>query len=143
MLFKIITVSAIESQEENELNSFLSSHKVISIEKHLMTENNQNFWTFCIQYMEGDPPNKNNLKYPVKIDYREVLNAEEFIRFSDFRKIRKQLALDEALPAFAIFNDAELAEMAKAEALSLASMLGIKGIGDKKVEKYGIKFIKP
>lgn len=142
MQFKIITVSALESETE-ELNTFLSSHKVIEVEKQLMTQNNQSYWTFCIKYLVGEIPARNNLKFPEKIDYRENLSAEEFKRFSHYRTIRKQIAFDESLPAFAIFSDAELAAMAKTESLTKEVMMAIKGIGEKKLQKFGAKFINP
>lgn len=56
--------------------------------------------------------------------------------------IRKQIAKDEAIPAYAVFTDAELAELAKMEGvLSLAKMKTVKGIGEKKIEKYGQHFL--
>ena len=38
------------------------------------------------------------------------------------RKLRKQIAESEAVPAYAVFTDAELAEMAKLEVLDTASI---------------------
>ena len=57
------------------------------------------------------------------------------------REIRKRLATEDALPAYAIFTDEELSNIAKIEDLSLAKIKTIKGIGDKKVEKYGQHFL--
>ena len=75
-----------------------------------------------------------------KVDYRQVLDEATFQRFSRMRELRKQLALEEAVPPFAIFSDAELAALAKVEPLTIAAMLGVKGVGEKKVEKYGARF---
>jgi ATP-dependent DNA helicase RecQ len=66
-----------------------------------------------------------------------VLDPESFERFSTFRKIRKEIADDEGVPAFAVFADSELAEMAKIPDLSATSMKAVRGIGEKKIEKYG------
>ena len=76
-----------------------------------------------------------------KVDYAKVLDEAIFKRFSKMREIRKRLATEESLPAYAIFTDEELSNMAKIEDLSLAKMKTIKGIGEKKVEKYGLHFI--
>lgn len=142
MQFKLFTVSVLDTEPENEkLNQFLSSHKVIEVDKQLISLHGMHYWTFCVKYLIGEVPTRNNLKYPEKIDYREVLSENEFKRFANFRTIRKQLADSEALPAFAIFTDAELAEMAKFEILTKATMLEIKGIGEKKMQKYGEKFL--
>ena len=141
MQIKIFTIAIIGGDAENEaLNVFLNAHKVVDLEKQLVLGSSMSYWTFCVKYLQGDMPGR-NLKYPEKIDYRTVLTEEEFKRFSKFREIRKQLAQQEALPAFAIFTDAELSEMSKTEVLNLEVLSAIKGIGEKKVEKYGLKFM--
>ena len=53
----------------------------------------------------------------------------------------KRLATEESLPAYAIFTDEELSNIAKIDCLTFAKMKSIKGIGDKKVEKYGQHFL--
>lgn len=142
MPYQFFNVPIIESgPATEELNSFLRSSKVVEVEKQFVVLGTMAYWAFCVKFLEGAAPNKRNLKYPEKIDYREVLSAEDFKRFSDFRVLRKQIAAEEALPAFAIFTDAELAAIAKIEKLTAENLLEIKGIGEKKVAKYGSKFI--
>ena len=95
-------------------------------------------WSFCITYLEeGFTKSKGK----AKVDYKEVLDAESFDRFSQMRVIRKKIAQEEAIPAYAVFTDAELGALAKVEELSFAKMKTIKGIGEKKIEKYGKHFI--
>jgi superfamily II DNA helicase RecQ len=77
----------------------------------------------------------------IKIDYREVLDVVTFKRFSDMREIRKRVGLDEGVPPYAVFTDAELAELAKMEVVTSEVIKNIKGIGEKKLEKYGHHFI--
>ncbi len=69
------------------------------------------------------------------------MDEASFQRFSRMREIRKSLSLKNAIPAYAIFTDEELSELAKIEALTLAVMKSVKGVGEKKVEKYGMHFI--
>ena len=57
------------------------------------------------------------------------------------RAIRKQLAQNEGVPAYAVLTDVEMAELAKVEPLTHAAMGKIKGIGSKKLEKYGHHFL--
>ncbi|MCB0376036.1 MAG: HRDC domain-containing protein, partial [Sinomicrobium sp.] len=65
-----------------------------------------------------------------------------FARFSRMREIRKTIAREEAIPAYAVFTDEELAAIAKMEPpLTEAGLKTIKGIGKKKVEKYGAYFL--
>ncbi len=64
-----------------------------------------------------------------------------FQQFSKLREIRKKVAAEESIPAFAVFTDEELAAMAKLETITKKDMLSIKGIGDKKVERYAEHFL--
>ena len=72
-----------------------------------------------------------------KVDYKNVLEAPVFEVFSKLRVLRKQIAENDAVPAFAVFTDAELASIAKLESITPKTLLTINGIGDKRVEKYG------
>ncbi len=45
--------------------------------------------------------------------------------------------------AYAVFTDEELSNIAKLDEITAPNMLKIKGIGEKKVEKYGQRFEQP
>jgi superfamily II DNA helicase RecQ len=53
------------------------------------------------------------------------------------REWRRTIAAQEEVAAFVIFTDAELAEISKLPEITPKAIQGIKGIGQKKVEKYG------
>ncbi len=61
--------------------------------------------------------------------------------FEALRKLRKQIADKERLPAYIIFNDASLREMASEKPLTEEEMLAISGVGQLKFEKYGQEFL--
>lgn len=82
---------------------------------------------------------QNNSK--VKIDYKEVLDENTFNKFSKLREFRKKIANDEAIPAFAVFTDKELSEISKLSEYTESNLKKIKGIGEKKCEKYGKRII--
>ena len=125
-----------------EINRFLRANKVIDIKKELAMLDGNSCWAFCITYMQDSKlTDSNKSNDNGKIDYKEVLDAETFERFSNLRKLRKQIAENEAIPAYAVFTDAELAEMAKLSPLTLVGMHKIPGIGKKKLEKYGNFFV--
>ena len=75
------------------------------------------------------------------VDYMQVLAEPSFQRFARMRDLRTHLAKEEATPPYTIFSDEELAALAKLDELTPATMKSVKGIGDKKVEKYGARFI--
>lgn len=141
MQFKIFTLNVIDTDDSiDKLNKFLNCNKIIDIEKHCCETNNGILWTFCVQYINStNLPQKTTIK-PEKIDYKNVLNEDQFKIFLQLRTIRKALADQEAVPAYAIFTDAELAEISKLTEINEQKMKSINGIGEKKILKYGQNF---
>lgn len=121
-----------------EMNKFLRGNKVVDISKSFVQQGNVAYWSFCVTYLVGVP---SKVQQPgerkEKVDYKQILSEAEFVRFALLRTLRKQLAENDAVPAFAVFTDAELAEMAKMSELSAKNLLKINGLGEKRVEKYG------
>lgn len=135
-----MAVPAIGGEAMNEaLNVFLRSKKILQMERRLVVQpEGGSFWSFCIHYVEDySPINKNR----ERVDYKEVLDEATFRRFSRFRELRKQIADAEKIPPYAVFTDSELAEIAQMETLTIEIMKNVKGVGEKKVEKYGDRFI--
>lgn len=56
--------------------------------------------------------------------------------------LRKRLAGKQNLPAYMVFNDATLREMARKKPLSLDELLNITGVGEKKAARYGVEFLR-
>ncbi|MCC5946344.1 MAG: HRDC domain-containing protein [Bernardetiaceae bacterium] len=123
-----------------DLNVFLRSKKILQTESHLIQEGNSTFWCFCIKYIEDTSAKRATLATR-KVDYKEVLDAESFARFSQLREVRKKVAQEDAVPAYAVFTDEELAGLAKLENITFANMKSVSGIGQKKLEKYAKFFI--
>ncbi|MCI3923808.1 DNA helicase RecQ [Paenibacillus sp. TRM 82003] len=61
--------------------------------------------------------------------------------FDELRGLRKSLAEKAKVPPFAIFHDATLREMCVKLPRDEAALLGIKGVGENKVAKYGQAFL--
>ncbi len=140
MQIKVISVPALDGEIWNDdLNKFLRGHKVLKVEQQLLSISNGAYWTFCIHYIDGQ--NSNNERKE-RTDYKEILSAEAFGRFAKLRSIRKAIADEDQIPAFAVFTDAELADMAQLDEITENSMRQIKGIGDKKIEKYASRILK-
>ena len=138
MQIKIFTIPILGGEKiTEEMNRFLNGKKILQTGHHLVNNTEGTFWCFCIKYL---PDNSQESAPRRKVDYREVLDSNSFQRFALMRETRKKLAKEEGVPAYAVFTDAELAELAKLETLTLASMKKIKGIGPGKLEKYGEHF---
>ncbi|MDH6365277.1 ATP-dependent DNA helicase RecQ [Enterococcus sp. PF1-24] len=81
------------------------------------------------------------LKGEEKVFRKEKVHAQqrEFSNelFETLRELRSQLASQEHMPAYIIFSDATLKELAEKLPTSRLELLQIKGIGQNKLEKYG------
>jgi len=51
--------------------------------------------------------------------------------------VRKKIAEEEGVPVYAIFTNAQLAEIVKREMKDLSELATIEGIGKTRIEKYG------
>ncbi len=65
------------------------------------------------------------------------LNPEQELRFQNLKKWRKEKAFELDLPAFVIFNDQTLRQLAIRNPQSLDELRSIHGIGEAKLEKFG------
>ena len=65
------------------------------------------------------------------------LSGEAAALFDRLRTWRGATAKEQGVPAYVIFHDAPLREIALARPHSLAELAGISGIGDRKLEAYG------
>lgn len=141
MQIKIFTVPISDNgSAQIELNKFLSANKVLEIEQFFYQNEKGAVWCFCVRYLSSTT----SFLKPVseKIDYKEVLNEKQFAVFSKLREIRKSIASQDAVPAYAVFTDLELAEISKLDSISENSVLQIKGIAEKRMSKYGKELIK-
>ena len=135
MQFRIFTIPLLDGKaQEDEMNLFLRGHKIVSVDKHYSELSSS--WSFCITYIENNSPSPSFTPKKEKIDYREVLDEATFARFAKLREARKQIATDEAIPAYSVFTNEELAEIAALEDYSPGCFKKINGIGEKRAEKF-------
>lgn len=140
MQIKIFDISSVSSDGDIEqINRFLRGQKVLDIDKHFYTtSDNVGHWSVFVTYLPM--PGAHNavpLEKREKVDYKTVLNETDFEKFTRLRVIRKQLASDDAVPAYAVFTDAELAQIAQLSSIETKTVMKINGIGEKRIEKYG------
>jgi superfamily II DNA helicase RecQ len=141
MQIKLFTVPIGDSGAAlEELNRFLRGNKILEVEDQFVSNGNGAYWCFCVRYIEktSRPASYEKTR---KVDYKQVLDEATFKKFSRLREIRKKVAADEGMPAYAVFTDEELAGLAKLDTITHKTMLSVKGIGDKKVERFAKHFV--
>ncbi|QTR45730.1 DNA helicase RecQ [Thiothrix litoralis] len=71
----------------------------------------------------------------------EAMSAAAKTLFEELRNLRLRLAQEQGVPPYVIFHDATLLHMANECPQTLEAMRGITGIGERKLEQYGLAFL--
>lgn len=127
-----------EEDAEAELNAFLKSVRLITIQRELVCQENRFYWAVAVEYAEGD--GKTAMKSGAakkKIDYKEVLSPENFAIFARLRDWRKETAAREAAQLYNVFMNDQLAAMVEKRITTKKGLMEIEGVGEARVEKYG------
>ncbi len=135
-----------DSESTAALNTFLRTHRVLQVDRRWVDQGTQSFWAFCVDYLEGDASSPAASSNRQKVDYKEILNAEDFQVFVKLRDWRKQIAESEGVPVYTVFTNEQLAKMAQTRVTTKAALTQIAGVGTARIEKYGdavIALLKP
>lgn len=125
-------------RNEDELNKFLRSHRILHVDHHFCPDNG-GYWTFLIEYMDGElessPASRKEKKDPT-----EGMSEEEIKRFEQFKKIRYGISSQLAMPAYMIFTDKELGILARMPILNEQTISTAKGIQVNRIRDYAKYF---
>ena len=83
------------------------------------------------------PPAKRARRAGVTAPAAVKLDVDAQVHFINLKAWRAEVAREHNLPAYVIFHDATLAEIAQRRPQTLAELQGISGIGEKKLQAYG------
>jgi superfamily II DNA helicase RecQ len=130
-----------ESDEQETLNRFLRGHSVNHIRKELVNIEGVSRWALLIEYLENAAkPEGGGIKN--KIDYKDVLSAEDFSLFSKLRDARKKIADEQGVKLFVVCTNEQLAAMATQKPRTKDAFKQIEGFGEAKTAKYAEPFLK-
>ncbi|MGH7663465.1 MAG: RecQ family ATP-dependent DNA helicase [Gemmatimonadaceae bacterium] len=71
----------------------------------------------------------------------KTVRPEDERLLESLRSLRRTIARETSVPAYVVFSDRTLADMADQRPPSLDAMLGVSGVGPAKLEKYGERFL--
>ena len=92
-------------------------------------------------YKEFTSPPALPKKHKTKRVFIDKQTPTDRVLLSKLKKLRLQLAREKEVPAFIIFSDRTLMEMASRKPQNLKEMLQINGVGTQKLELYGTGFL--
>jgi len=132
------------ASSEEELNLFLRSRRIVSLEREFVSDGPNSYWSICVTYVDKQTHDKVNT--PIdgqkkRIDYREILNEHDFAIFAHLRTLRKTMAEREGVPAYALFTNEQLAEIVRRNVATKSALGEISGIGTARVDKYAEHFL--
>ena len=70
-----------------------------------------------------------------------ALGPEDAELFAELKRLRGSIAREEQVPAYVVFADRTLAEIALRRPRSLAALADVRGVGPAKLDKYGERFL--
>ncbi|NRA88915.1 MAG: HRDC domain-containing protein, partial [Rhizobiales bacterium] len=109
-----------------------------------VTENGGTFLREKNTILLRKPPKQTTAKKydrPSKKAGAEFENDQDKDLYELLKGVRAQIAKTKKLPAYVIFHDRTLIELASQKPQSLNAMLAINGIGETKLERYGEAFL--
>jgi superfamily II DNA helicase RecQ len=137
MQLAVFYISEGDQEALDRCNQFMRSHRVVSVQEQFIP-GMPSKWSIFVKYIgTQDAPNGN----PERKDYRDILSEEDFSKFARMRDVRKQMAEELLLPAYVIFTNEELSQFAKMKELDASLLQSVHGVGPKKVERFGKRFI--
>lgn len=138
MQFRIFFVPACAPEPASEeLNRFLRGHRIIGVNREYSPASGSGGWTFCVEYLDSTGPGTSLRLGEAKVDYRQILDTSQFAVFSSLRAARKRQCEAEAIPAYTIFTNEQLAQMVQRKVADKQALTAIEGIGASRAEKYG------
>jgi ATP-dependent DNA helicase RecQ len=90
--------------------------------------------------IEARPQRRRRAGTSAASETRELDGGEQTL-FDAMRTLRRQFATELAVPPYVVFSDATLEELARTRPKSANAMLGVRGIGQKKLETFGERFL--
>ncbi len=138
--FEFIPLADLE-HSERELNQFLSSHRVLSIDREFVQADGHVGWALAVTYETSPVPPGDPSARRSSIDYKKELSPENFAVFAKLRDLRKRFGLEQGVQLYTIFTNEQLAAMVEQRVTSLAALGRIPGVGNTRLEKYGEAFL--
>ena len=140
MRFRVFQYPLPTVGELPDLNAFLASQRVATVDHHVVAHGQGGMLVFVVE-VAGGPAGRAAPTGHGKVDYRETLSPAQFELFTRLRAARKAWADSEGLPVYALFTNAQLAQMAAGSCATAADLARIEGVGPARSEKYAERLL--
>jgi superfamily II DNA helicase RecQ len=130
-------------QDEETLNAFMQTVSVKNTAMQLVTLGQDNYWSILVFYGDVSAFDENDeivSKKQASFD-PSTLNEEERSRYEILRRWRAEAAAKDNYPNYIVASNVQLGVIAKLNPSTTEELLKVKGLGARKVEKYGTEII--
>ncbi len=147
MKYTFFHIPAIDAERQTQqLNQFLQSNSIHSIDRQFVAEGLNSFWSICVVTLDEKNGNhfmhnQSSSRKKARIDYQAELDPEHFSVFARLREFRNQIASDYDVAPYAIFTNDQLAKIAQLQSINLKTMSQLKGIGGKRLKVYAARLL--
>ena len=102
MNYRIFSLSATgDETAEQSLNGFLARHKIVQVDRQFVDQGDLSYWSMCVSFQPGiGASSMSSTGKKARIDYKDVLDEQQFARFSKLRELRKEMADQDNVPVF-------------------------------------------
>lgn len=141
MPYRFFTIPIRDDAAAEALNHFLGTHRIVAEKLELIQEGANSVWVVAVCYLGADGRPQAVSDKKSKIDYREVLNEQDFKIYAKLRALRKSLAEQAGVPPYALFTNKQLAAMVEQRVTPESALQAIEGIGESRIKKYSAAFL--
>ena len=141
-LFALRFCDDMDGFDDEPLRSFIVDKEVVSLEKQFFFKDNVPYWSVMVMY-KNKPKQRDVSKESqkkgedTKDDYRSLLTEESTPLFNLLREWRNEKSKKEGFPAYIMFTNRQIAEIAGKYPETLTQLGSVEGVGKAKIKKYG------
>ncbi|MGB6094501.1 MAG: HRDC domain-containing protein [Moheibacter sp.] len=134
--------------DQNKINSFIGNVKFVKSSVSFV-DGKSKFWTLLIHYRESDSKSEtleNQIQEFSKSETGIILNPPDLLpkekKITErLKEWRRQRGEKERLPLFMIITNSDIDTIAKKQPKDVSDFFGLKGFGQKKIERYASDII--
>ena len=132
--------------DDRELEAFMEGHAVLEVSEHFFVHDRQPTLVLTLSYRDAASEderarNGSGKGSSARPDPRKGLDPAERARYDALREWRNEMAKREGKPPYLFLTNRQAAELARKPPASLADLREIQGIGESKVEAFGVELL--
>ncbi len=123
--------------DDTPLTTFLADKECLAVHEHFFVHELVPTWALLVSYRDIPRPGERERPKEVGADYRVDLAPEDQQLYDVLRTWRNERAKREGKPAYLLFSNKQLAELARQRPTTLAALHAIDGLGEARSRDFG------